>query len=114
MSRYEFKVGDVEVVVGWDNPTQTFFGQTEVDGEYIDTMIGMGNIRDIHLLEALIDVAIPIDIRNRLTLDRDNAPLPIHLQRNMNEILITNEITKEISIPPITNEIKIKRHNPWL
>ena len=33
MSRYGFNVDDVEIVVGWDNPTQTFFGQTEVDGK---------------------------------------------------------------------------------
>lgn len=89
MSRYGFNVDNVEIVVGWDNPTQTFFGQTEVDGKgVVDTMIGMGlfNVQSIHLLESMIGFYIPRDIRSKLTSDRDNSPPQTPLQKRMGEI----------------------------
>lgn len=94
MSRYGFNVGDVEIVVGWDNPIQTFFGSTELDGTpVIDTMLDMGsfNVRDIHLLECMIGFDIPVVIRNRLTLDRDNAAPRTPLQELVGEIFGENK-----------------------
>ena len=94
MSRYGFNVDDVEIVVGWDNPIQTFFGSTELDGTpVIDTMLDMGsfNVRDIHLLECMIGFDIPVDIRNRLTLDRDNATPRTPLQELVGEIFGENK-----------------------
>ncbi len=89
MSRYGFNVGDVEIVVGWDNPTQTFFGTTEAAGEVVvDTMIGMGqfNVQDIRLLECMIGFDIPDSIRKKLLDDRASAPSPTPLQTRMGEI----------------------------
>ncbi len=89
MSRYGFNVDNVEIVVGWDNPTQTLFGQTEVDGKpVIDTMIGMGlfNVQSVQLLESMIGFDIPRDIRGKLIQERDNAPLPTPLQARMGDI----------------------------
>ncbi len=89
MSRYGFNVDDVEVVVGWDNPTQTFFGQTEVNGnEVINTMLNMGqfDVKDVHLLESMIGFNVPDEIRNMLILDRDNATAPTPLQAMMGKI----------------------------
>ena len=86
MSRHGFNVDNVEIVVGWDNPTQTFFGQTEVDGEVVvDTMIGMGlfNVQSIDLLENMIGFYIPRDIRKKLLDDRAGSPPPTPLQERM-------------------------------
>lgn len=94
MSRYGFNVGDVEIVVGWDNPIQTFFGQTEVDGKpVIDTMIGMGlfNVKSVQLLESMIGFDIPRDIRNKLIQERDDAPSPTPLQEIVGEIFGENK-----------------------
>ena len=94
MSRYGFNVDDVEIVVGWDNPTQTLFGQTEVDGKpVIDTMIGMGlfNVQSVQLLESMIGFYIPRDIRGKLIQERDNAPAPTPLQKRMTKIFASLE-----------------------
>ena len=83
MSRYGFNVDDVEIVVGWDNPIQTFFGSTEVDGEIVvDTMISMGqfDVQDVHLLECMIGFSAPDDIRSKLVQDRNNATSPTEWQ----------------------------------
>lgn len=89
MSRYGFNVDDVEIVVGWDNPTQTFFGQTEVNGkEVINTMLNMGrfDVLDVTLLGNMIGFDIPFDIQDDLILDRDNATVPTPLQEMMGKI----------------------------
>ena len=89
MSRYGFNVDDVEIVVGWDNPTHTLFGQTYVDGkEVIDTMIGMGlfNVQSVHLLECMIGFDLPRDIRNKLIHDRDKAEPQTPLQEFVGEL----------------------------
>ena len=89
MSRYGFTVDKVEVVVGWDNPIQTFFGQTEVDGEIvIDTMIGMGlfNVQSVDLLENMIGFDIPRDIRKKLLDDQAESPPPTPQQSRMAKI----------------------------
>lgn len=89
MSRYGFNVSKVEIVVGWDNPTQTFFGQVEVGKNLvIDTMIGMGlfNIQSIHLLESMIGFFIPRDIRNKLIHDQDNAASQTPLQATVSKM----------------------------
>lgn len=89
MSRYGFNVDDVEIVVGWDNPTRTFFGQTEVDGrEVINTMLGMGlfNIQSVDLLENMIGFYIPRDIRKKLLDDQAESPPPTPQQSRMAKI----------------------------
>ncbi len=94
MSRYGFNVDNVEIVVGWDNPCRTFFGQTEVDGKpVIDTMIGMGlfNVQSVQLLESMIGFFIPRDIRGKLHHDRDNATPRTPLQEIVGEIFGENK-----------------------
>ncbi|KKL73787.1 hypothetical protein LCGC14_2071360 [marine sediment metagenome] len=89
MSRYGFNVDNVEIVVGWDNPTQTFFGQTEVDGvPVVDTMINMGryDIKDVYLLEKMIGFDIPGDICNKLLVDIGTSTPQTPLQKRMGEI----------------------------
>ncbi len=89
MSRYGFNVGDVEIVVGWDNPTQTFFGQTEVDGEsVIDTMIGMGrfDIKCTYALEQAIGFSIPNEIQMKLIEDVANAQPQTPLQATVSKM----------------------------
>ncbi len=89
MSRYGFNVDDVEIVVGWDNPLQTFFGQTEVDGKVVvDTMIDMGlvNVQCVRLLESMIGFYIPRDICDKLIHDRDNAIPQTPLQAAMGKL----------------------------
>ncbi len=93
MSRYGFNVEDVEIVVGWDNPTRTFFGQTEVDGtEVVNTMLGMGlfNVQSIHLLESMIGFYIPRDISIKLLNDQQTAPSRTALQEIVGEIFGEN------------------------
>lgn len=93
MSRYGFNVDDVEIVVGWDNPIQTFFGSTELDGApVIDTMLDMGqfHVQDIHLLESMIGFNVPADIRSKLIHDRDNAAARTPLQEIVGEIFGEN------------------------
>lgn len=90
MSRYGFNVNNVEIVVGWDNPCQTFFGQTEVDGtEVVNTMLGMKqfDVQCLNLLEKMIGFNIPDDIRTKLIHNRDNAPDPTPLQKAMGRII---------------------------
>lgn len=90
MSRYGFNVDDVEIVVGWDNPCHTFFGQTELDGkEGVNTMLGMGrfDVQHVHLLEDLIGFEIPDDIHDKLLHDADNALPQTPLQATMGKIL---------------------------
>ncbi len=94
MSRYGFNKGDVEIVVGWDNPIQTFFGSTELDGApVIDTMLDMGrfDVKDIRLLECMIGFNIPADIRSKLIHDRDNAASRTPLQELVGEIFGEND-----------------------
>lgn len=89
MSRYGFNVDDVEIVVGWDNPTQTFFGQTEVDGKtVVDTMIGMGrfDIKDVYILEKMIGFDIPDGITYKLLNDIGTSPPQTPLQKRVGEI----------------------------
>ncbi len=89
MSRDGFNVDDVEIVVGWDNPLQTFFGQTEVDGnEVINTMLNMGlvNVQCVLLLESMIGFYIPRDICDKLIHDRDNAIPQTPLQAAMGSL----------------------------
>lgn len=89
MSRYGFNVDDVEIVVGWDNPCQTFFGSTEVNGvPVIDTMLDMGrfDVKDIRLLECMIGFNIPVNIQNKLIMDRASGDPQSPLQRRLAEV----------------------------
>lgn len=95
MSRYGFNVDDVEIVVGWDNPTQTFFGQTEVNGkEVVNTMLGMGqfDVQKVSLLESMIGFDIPSDIRDKMFLDKHGSPPRTDLQALVGEIY---EVSKQ-------------------
>ena len=78
----------VTVVVGWDNPLQTLFGDVEVDGQelpIISTMADMGKIEvlSVNDLEYLIGYRIPGDIAARLIIDMDNRIPPTALQARM-------------------------------
>lgn len=79
---------NVTVVVGWDNPLQTLFGDVEVDGQelpLVSTMADMGKIevRSINDLEYLIGYRIPGDIAARLVIDMDNRSAPTPMQTRM-------------------------------
>ena len=94
MSRYGFNVDEVEIVVGWDNPCHTFFGQTDVDGKpVIDTMLNMSqfDVQCLNLLEKMIGFNIPSDIRTKLIHDRDYAPPQTPLQVLVGEIFKETE-----------------------
>ena len=89
MSRYGFNVDDVEIVVGWDNPTQTFFGSTEVNGvPVIDTMLDMSrfDVVDVTLLGRMIGFDIPVDIQDKLIMDRAAGDPQSPLQRRLAEV----------------------------
>jgi len=93
MSRYGFKVDDVEIVVGWDNPTHTFFGQAEVDGkEIVNTMLGLGqfDVQSVLLLESMIRYTIPTNICTKLMHDRDTASTRTPLQETVGKIFEEN------------------------
>lgn len=93
MSRYGFNVNNVEIVVGWDNPCQTFFGSTEVNGKpVVDTMIGMGrfDIQDVYVLEQMIGFDIPRDISNKLLVDIGTSPPQTPLQKRIGKIFGEN------------------------
>ena len=79
MSRYWFTHEDEKVLVGWDNPTQTFFADL---GERRSTMLDDGdfNITNVDDLAEKIGMAIPDDIKTKLERDRDTAPPPTPLQ----------------------------------
>lgn len=103
MSRYGFKptlptgtVADaalegLSIVVGWDNPLQTFFGDVEdANGESIRcTMIDMGefNVNTVSGLEDLIGYRIPNDIAIKLHNDADNRVEPTPLQKGIGGLL---------------------------
>ncbi len=83
---------NVTVIVGWDNPLQTLFGDVEVDGQElptISTMAGMGetNIKTVDDLEYLIGYRIPGDVAARLIIDMDNRTEPSPLQKSMASFL---------------------------
>lgn len=75
------------VVVGWDNPLQTFFGDVEnANGdEILSTMIGMSefNVKTTDDLEYLIGLVIPADIKAKLVADRGERTEPTPLQSQM-------------------------------
>lgn len=86
MSRYGFNVNDFEIVVGWDNPCQTFFGQVYLNDEPVsDTMIGLGrfDIRDLRSLEADLGYKVPPEIGVKLIEDRDGAAPRTPLQKRV-------------------------------
>ena len=99
MSRYSFNPdlpeGTVDadalkgltIIVGWDNPLQTFFGDVEdANGESIrSTMIDMGefNVQTIDYLEGLLGYEIPGDIQIKLIQDEAGNPEPTPLQQSV-------------------------------
>lgn len=93
MSRYGFNVNNTEIVVGWDNPCQTFFGSLREGDVVFDTMIDIGrfDIKNVCILEKVIGFVIPPDIYNKLVTDRANAtpqtPLQATISKMRNEML---------------------------
>ncbi len=85
---------NITVIVGWDNPLQTLFGDVEVDGQempLVSTMADMGqiNIRSVNDLEYLIGYRVPGNIAARLITDMDNRVPPTAMQARMSAILKT-------------------------
>lgn len=79
------------IVVGWDNPLQTFFGDVEdASGEAIcSTMMDMGefNVPTIDYLEGLLGYEIPADIQAKLESDKEDRTEPTPLQKNIGALL---------------------------
>lgn len=78
----------VVIVVGWDNPLQTLFGDVLVEGQElprISTMADMGkiNIKTVDDLEYLIGYRIPGYVAVRLIIDMDNRIPPTPMQARM-------------------------------
>lgn len=94
MSRYHFPTEKGhDVVVGWDNPLQTFFADVELKGVMIlDTMCGLSrfNINTPEELSELLDeycgFTIPADILAKLHEDLNGASSPTSLQAKMANI----------------------------
>lgn len=78
-----------EVIVGWDNPLQTFFGDVaDAKGdEIVNTMLGFGNfnVQTVDDLEYLIGLTIPNDIRAKLENDRGDRSEPSRLQKTIGD-----------------------------
>lgn len=98
MSRYSFNpivpagidsdaLEGLSIVVGWDNPLQTLFGDVEdAKGDAIvSTMLILGRM-DVYTildLENLLGYRIPDDIARKLCEDMDNRTEPSPLQKHM-------------------------------
>lgn len=91
MSRYGFNVDDVEVVVGWDNPCQTFFGDVEDEhgNPIVSTMLDMGktDVYTVLDLESLLSYRIPDDIALKLCEDMAKRTEPTPLQKAMGQFI---------------------------
>lgn len=89
MSRYTYNAtNSIEITVGWDNPTQTFFGDItdHTDDSHFSTMLDSGrfNIKNLdELQQAMGGWDIPKHIREQLEADHEAAPAPTPLQRRM-------------------------------
>lgn len=83
MSRYGFQHEGKDVVVGWDNPIQTLFGDI---GDYSITLDGNYNIQNVDELAEIMGVEIPSEIKEKLERDRDTAPAPTLLQARMGQL----------------------------
>ena len=84
MSRYGFQHQGKDVVVGWDNPTQTLFGDVDERSTMLD--LGNFNIQNVDDLAEIIGVEIPSDIKTKLEHDRDTAPAPTLLQARIGQL----------------------------
>ena len=98
MSRYKmFDPSDCYVVVGWDNPLQTFFVQQYVNLDAYNedvTKAWLGcTPSEIPTIERLEEVmtqlgcSLPVDIRNGLEKDYANRTEPTPLQKMMQSLL---------------------------
>lgn len=103
MSRYSFNptfpAGSVDaaaleglsIIVGWDNPLQTFFGDVEIaNGESIrSTMMDMGefNVSTIGKLEGLLGYVIPAELITKLKSDKEGRTEPTPLQKGIGSLL---------------------------
>jgi hypothetical protein len=98
MSRYTISAQDptLRVVVGWDNPLQTFFAQVfdpsiEEDDEAYRLWIGtaLQEIPTVAALQAQLAgwATIPADIVDRLRRDQQTATPPTPLQRWAHQLL---------------------------
>jgi hypothetical protein len=102
MSRYSFNpivpagidsdaLEGLSIVVGWDNPLQTLFGDVEdAKGDpIVSTMLDMGktDVNTVLELEALLGYRVPNDIALKLCEDMANRTEPSPLQKRMAGIL---------------------------
>lgn len=75
------------IVVGWDNPLQTFFGDVEDEnGDQIMSTMLMMNKHDIQSVDALgtlVGYDIPTDIKAKLESDRENRTEPTPHQKRI-------------------------------
>jgi hypothetical protein len=107
MSRYNFHGGELGVVVGWDDPMETFFLYTYdlIEGDD-EALFSVGNSsKEITSLfgswekDGLLSIAsdhgilIPDDICKQLERDQDNAVAPTQHQMAMRSIL--DELRRE-------------------
>jgi hypothetical protein len=98
MSRYTVDTQDQEIVVGWDNPLQTFFLQVSERGRdeegprvWLGTLPG-----ELPTVEALAKALTPYttlsdELRTTLQRDADARTLPSPLQRAFANLMTPNE-----------------------
>ena len=102
MSRYSFNpivpagidsdaLEGLSIVVGWDNPLQTLFGDVEdAKGDtLVSTMLDMGktDVQTVSALEYLLGYRVPNDIALKLATDMANRTEPTDLQKCMATLL---------------------------
>ena len=105
MSRYQIpgKNPKHNVVLGWDNPLQTFFADVFDNDEDNDCIFTVGcapswmdnhEVKDLVTLQKLLApyANIPQTIRLSLQQDYDNRSEPTSLQKKMKELFNGNEI----------------------
>ncbi len=95
MSRHVIEIpGDGFLIVGWDNPLQTFFASRyeDVDAEEESWSTDMINDKYTILANFAIDVfrqtgiTIPADVMQRLNRDYDARTEPTPLQKRMAQL----------------------------
>ena len=108
MSRYEFLTSEHEIVVGWDNPLQTYFaqvwklepGQVErpapnfYDGSYDEPVLWVGTAEgEVPTVEALCEClkpyapALPKSIHDSLQQDLEGRHEPTPHQKRMGSLV---------------------------
>ena len=87
MSRHVWAHGEKTIVVGYDPPLRTFFGQVWDHPDDDDLAIWVGcvpeELTSVEALETKLGFALPPELRSDLIKDKKAAPEPSPLQKLM-------------------------------